>query len=43
MLLKEGKIFEEEIKPSDLSIFKETMLINAMIDLEDKMKIEQIL
>jgi 4-amino-4-deoxychorismate lyase len=38
-LLGEGGIIEHEIKLSDLNTFKYAYLINAMIDLEDKIRI----
>lgn len=34
-LLDEGKIIEEEIKVTDLKIFKKAMLINTMLDMEN--------
>jgi 4-amino-4-deoxychorismate lyase len=38
-LLQNGKIFEEEIRLTDLHMFKYVYLINAMIDLEDNIRI----
>ncbi len=38
-LLKKGKIFEEEVRLIDLHKFKYAYLINAMIDLEDDIRI----
>jgi 4-amino-4-deoxychorismate lyase len=38
-LLNEGIILEEEIKKQDIHLFKKAFLINAMIDLDDKMEI----
>jgi len=38
-LLKEGKIIEIEIKPTDIKLFQKAYLINAMIDLEDNVEI----
>jgi len=34
-LLNEGRIFEREIKPEDLTGFEKARIINAMIDLKD--------
>ncbi len=38
-LLETGRIFEEEIRLSDLHRFKYAYLINAMIDLEDNIRV----
>jgi 4-amino-4-deoxychorismate lyase len=38
-LLNEGIIIEEDIKRKDIHLFKKVFLINAMIDLDDKMEI----
>ncbi len=39
-LLKEGRIHETEIRPSDLSSYQKVALINAMLDFEDKLVID---
>ena len=38
-LLKDGIIFEDEIRHTDIPLFKKAFLINAMIDIEDKIEI----
>ncbi|MFZ4400730.1 MAG: aminotransferase class IV [Bacteroidales bacterium] len=38
-LLREGKITENEIKLTDIHLFKKAFLINAMIELEDNVEI----
>ena len=39
VLLTKGVITEEEIKYTDIKLFKKAHLINAMIDLEDKIEL----
>jgi 4-amino-4-deoxychorismate lyase len=38
-LIKEAKVSEKEIKITDIKLFQKALLINAMIDLDDKVEI----